>query len=100
SHDGLKRVLQMAVSIGGFRSLFGFNLDSYGSGALEFEFGKRSVFAIDILEEHEEDKAFWEAVKIAKEAGMPLLAYLELKGWDEVALAKLRAGPSNNNNNN
>lgn len=92
--DGLKRLLQMAVSIGGFRDLFvGFSLDSYKSGALEFEFGKRNVFTVDILEEHEEDKAFWEAVKIAKEAGMPLLAYLERKGWDKVALESLRNSP-------
>ena len=88
--DGLKRLLQMAVSIGGFRDLFGFNLDSYGGGALEFEFGKRTVFAIDLLEEHEEDKAFWEAVKLAGDAGMPLLAYLEHKGWDAEALESLR----------
>lgn len=92
--DGLKRIIQMAVSIGGMRNLFGgFNLDSYNSGALEFEFGGRSVFAIDIFEEYEEDKAFWEAVKIAGEAGMPLLAYLEHKGWDEKALKKLRNNP-------
>lgn len=92
--DGHKRILQMAISIGGMRNLFrGFNLDSYSSGALEFEFGPRNVFATDILEEHEEDKAFWEAVKIAKEAGMPLLAYLEHKGWSEEALKNLRNNP-------
>lgn len=92
--DGLKRLLQMAVSIGSLRDLFvGFNLDSYKSGALEFEFGERSVFAIDILEKHEEDKAFWEAAKMAKEAGMPLLAYLEHVGWSKEALEKLRNNP-------
>ncbi len=89
--DGLKRAIQMAVSIGGLRGLFsGFNLDSYRGGALEFEFGKRNVFTADILEEHEENRAFWEAVKLAGEAGMPLLAYLELAGWSKEDLERVR----------
>ena len=93
--DGLKRAIQMAISIGGLRNHFaGFNLDSYESGALAFEFGARNVFTADILEEYEENKAFWEAVKVAKEAGMPLLAYLEFVAkWSEEDLESLRNNP-------
>jgi hypothetical protein len=89
--DGLKRAIQMAVSIGGLRNQFaGFNLDSYESGGLDFNFGRRDVFVVDLLEKYEEDKAFWETVAIAKNAGVPLLAYLESVGWDEEKLKKLR----------
>ena len=92
--DGLKRALQMAVSIGGFRGIFeGFGLDSFNQGALDFEFSERGVFVTDPIDESEEDLAFWLAAKAAKEAGMPLLAYLETKGWDEEALEKLRNDP-------
>ncbi|MCK5307164.1 MAG: hypothetical protein KAJ73_01000 [Zetaproteobacteria bacterium] len=92
--DGLKRALQMAVSIGGFRSIFpGFSLDSFEAGALDFEFAERGVFVTDPIDESEEDEAFWAAAKIAKEAGMPLLAYLELKGWSEEDLEKLANDP-------
>lgn len=92
--DGLKRALQMAVSIGGFRNIFpGFSLDSFEAGALDFIFGPRGVFVTDPIDESEEDEAFWAAAKVAKEAGMPLLAYLEEKGWDEEKLERLRNDP-------
>ena len=92
--DGLKRALQMAVSIGGFRKIFkGFGLDSFDQGALDFEFAERGVFPTDPIDESEEDLAFWLAAKAAKEAGMPLPAYLELKGWEEADLQKLRDDP-------
>ena len=92
--DGLKRALQMAVSIGGFRAIFpGFSLDSFDQGALDFEFAERGVFVTDPIDESEEDLAFWMAAKAAKEAGMPLLAYLEEKGWEEEKLERLRNDP-------
>lgn len=92
--DGLKRILQMALSIGGLRNIFeGFSLDSYNSGDLDFEFGEREVFPIDELEKLEEDKAFWEAAKLAKEAGMPLLAYLSFAGWSDEEIEALRNDP-------
>ena len=92
--DGLKRAMQMALSIGGLRDIFpGFSLDSFDQGALDFEFSDRGVFVTDKLDEYEEEQFFWQAAKTAKEAGMPLLAYLEHVGWDEEELAKLRADP-------
>ena len=92
--DGLKRAVQMALSIGGLRGIFsGVNLDSFEAGALDFEFDERGVFVTDKLDEYEEEEFFWKAAKLAREAGMPLLAYLEYVGWDEAALAKLRNDP-------
>ena len=92
--DALKRAVQMALSIGGLRGIFsGVNLDSFEAGALDFEFDERGVFVTDKLDEYEEEEFFWKAAKLAKEAGMPLLAYLEHVGWDEEELAKLRNDP-------
>jgi len=92
--DGLKRAVQMALSIGGLRGIFsGVSLDSFDRGALDFEFSDRGVFVTDKLDEYEEEEFFWKAAKTAKEAGMPLLAFLEHVGWDEKELAKLRADP-------
>ena len=92
--DGLKRAMQMALSIGGLRKIFsGISPDSFDKGALDFEFSERGVFVTDKLDEYEEEDFFWQAAKTAKEAGMPLLAFLEHVGWDEEALEKLRNDP-------
>ena len=89
--DGLKRAMQMALSIGGLRDIFpGVSLDSFDRGALDFEFAERGVFVTDKLDEYEEEQFFWAGAKTAKEAGMPLMAFLERMGWDEEALAKVR----------
>jgi hypothetical protein len=92
--DGLKRAVQMALSIGGLRGLFGgINLDSYEQGGLDFEFADRGVFVTDEMDELDEQKLFWEAAKTAKEAGLPLLVYLERAGWEEDDLAMVRDSP-------
>jgi len=92
--NGLKMAVQMALSIGGLRGVFGgISLDSFDQGALDFEFAERGVFVTDKLDEYEEEEFFWKAAKTAREAGMPLLAFLEHVGWDEEKLAKLRADP-------
>lgn len=52
--DGLKRIQQMAIAIGGERGYFkGFGLNSYEQGALDHEIGDRPVFALDRLDELE-----------------------------------------------
>jgi len=52
--DGLKRIQQMAIAIGGERGYFkGFNLASYEAGDLDHEIGERPVFAPDRLDELE-----------------------------------------------
>ena len=92
--DGLKRVLQMAVTIGGLRNIFpGINLDSYERGALEFSFADRPVFSNDKFDDYDEELAFWEAAKMAREAGLPLEIFLARNGWSEEDLADLAANP-------
>lgn len=54
--DGIKRVMQMAVSIGGFRQYEGykgFNLESYAKGDLDFRIGDRPVFKLTTREKLE-----------------------------------------------
>jgi len=51
------------------------------------------VFVVDEMDELDEQKLFWEAAKTAKEAGLPLLVYLERAGWEEDDLAMVRDSP-------
>jgi hypothetical protein len=84
--DALMRAQQMAVAIGGFRKydgFKGFNLDSYERGDLDHQIGERPVFAVDSLDELEEDKLFWETAGMAVKAGAPLDSYLRDSGWDD-----------------
>lgn len=55
---GLIKVMQMALSIGGYRGLFkGITLDSYANGGLDFSIGKRPVFATDPMDDMDIKKA-------------------------------------------
>ena len=82
--DGLARAQMMAVAIGGMRGAFaGFGLDSYAAGALDHRIGPRPVFAVDTMDEIEEETAFWASVKAAVDAGADLRGYLLDKGWDQ-----------------
>jgi len=84
--DALVRAQQMAIAIAGMRGLpdfAGFNLDSYAAGALDHHIGERPVFQEDPMDGAEAERTFWEAAKMASEAGVPLPAYLELQGWDQ-----------------
>ena len=92
--EQLKRATQMALTIGGLQGLFGgISLDSYESGALDFEFGDRPVFAADQMEDYEEQKAFWLAASEAKKAGLPLTIFLKRMGWSEDELEELENSP-------
>lgn len=92
--DGLKRAVQMALTIGGLRKIFeGINLDSYERGALEFEFADRPVFSNDKFDDYDEELAFWEAAKMAREAGLPLEIFLARNGWSEEDLQELADNP-------
>jgi hypothetical protein len=82
--DGLKRAMQMAVSIGGFRNydgFSGFDLDSYSGGKLEFTIGARPVFQSDPMDRIEEETAFWTAAKTASQSGVPLEVFLQRANW-------------------
>jgi hypothetical protein len=90
--DGLKRALQMAISIGGFRNydgFSGFNLDSYREGNLEFSIGDRPVFASDPMDAIDESAALWTAAGNAGKAGMPLDLFLKTQGWSDENIAKV-----------
>lgn len=90
--DALVRAQQMALAIGGMRGLFpGLNLNSYAAGQLDHSIGSRPVFAEDPLDGVEIDRAFWEAAKLAGEAGIPLPLYLEEAGWAADKIAKVTA---------
>ena len=88
--DALVRAHQMAIAIGGWRGydqFRGFGLDSYKAGALEHSIGKRPVFAVDPMDDLEEDKLFWVTAEQAGKAGASLPAFLELQNWDEEQIA-------------
>ncbi len=96
--DGMVRLHQMAVAIGGHREygpeFASFSLESYAEGALDHSIGKRSVFAVDPMDDIELDQAFWNVVKSAVDSGMPLITYLrEESGWDEEKIGRLVADP-------
>ena len=84
--NALVRAQQMAVAIGGWRGLpefAGFGLDSFDQGALNHSIGPRTVFSVDPIDKVEESRVFWEAAKVAKDAGATLDAYLKDAGWDD-----------------
>lgn len=84
--NGLVRVQQMALTIGGLRGydgFEGFNLESYEKGELDHSIGARSVFSVDPIDKLGEDAAFWAAAKAAGEAGYPLELFLTDAGWSE-----------------
>lgn len=88
------RAHQMAVAIGGWRGYegySGFNLDSYGSGALNHQIGQRAVFARTRADELEEQTQFWTAARAATESGMPLPLWLKKQGWSEDDVAAVEA---------
>lgn len=94
--DALVRAQQMALAIGGFRGYQGyegFDLGSYAAGALEHHIGKRPVFAVDPLDDLEEEHSFWEVATLAKNAGLPLAIYLKRRGWSSQDLAEVEQSP-------
>jgi hypothetical protein len=93
-YDGIRRALQMALSIGGMRNydgFGGFGIDSFKAGQLEFTIGQPPVFESDPLDTSEIDMAFWTAAKAAEEAGIPIELYLEQKGWNQQDIARVTA---------
>jgi hypothetical protein len=94
--DALVRAQQMALAIGGYRSLPGFeglDLGSYGAGKLDHHIGQRPVFEVDPLDDLETEGVFWTNAKTAKEAGLPLTTFLMEQGWDEERMKRLMASP-------
>lgn len=83
--NAIVRAHQMALTIGGIRGyaeFTGITKDSFAAGALNHSIGPRPVFNNDPLDKLEEDKEFWTTAKLAKESGVPLVAFLKNQGWD------------------
>lgn len=84
--DALRRLNMMAMSIGarrGYEAFKGLSVNSYESGELNHFIAPRPVFATDELEDLEIEKSFWEAAKMAREAGFSLETWLARKGWTD-----------------
>lgn len=88
----LVRAQQMAVAIGGHRGydgFRGFSLDSYRAGKLDHHIGKRPVFAVDPLDDLEEQQTFWTVAGLADKSGYPLELYLADAGWDQAKIDRV-----------
>lgn len=91
---GLVRAQMMAVAIGGIRGyadvFAGFDLASYGDGALNHRIGPRPVLPRSQAERWAEEKAMWDVVGAAVAAGVPLeTALREVAGWTDDQLAEM-----------
>ena len=92
--DGIVHALQMAVSIGAFRSypaFTAFSLDSFDQGNLDFSIGERDVFAKDKADDLEYEEQFWTVAGLAKNAGLPIEMFLERNGWTQEDIQKFTA---------
>lgn len=93
---GLVRAQGMAVAIGGMRNykaFAGFGLESYERGELAHSIGPRPVFAVDTLDQLEEESLFWKTAIDATKAGIPLTTFLRRQGWSEDEIAEYEASP-------
>ena len=94
--DGLVRAQQMAVAIGGWRELQGFegfDLNSYAAGVLDHAIGDRPVFANDPQDKLELEAALWAAARAAEDAGVGLAAFLERQGWADEKIQRVIESP-------
>ena len=94
--DCLVRAVKMAISIGALNNYPGyerFSESSYQNGDLDFSIGERPVFKRDPLDDIEIDKGFWDEAVSAKSAGVPLVPFLERKGWSEDEIKKITESP-------
>ncbi|HRF49094.1 MAG TPA: phage portal protein [Anaerolineales bacterium] len=89
--DGLRRAMQMAMSIGGHRGIFkGFGLDSYRRGDLDFSIGERPVFGVSEQDKSETDLALANTAKAMMGIGYAPDAYLRDRGWSEERIQTLK----------
>ncbi|NTU63917.1 MAG: hypothetical protein HGB05_11090 [Chloroflexi bacterium] len=94
--DALVRAQMMAVSIGGMRNyeaFAGFGLESYERGELDHQIGERPVFAVDTLDQLEEEKLLWDTAVQATKAGLPLGSFLRRNGWSDEQIAEYEESP-------
>jgi hypothetical protein len=89
--DGLVRMHQMCISIGGQKGYPGyeaFSEASYANGELDHSIGERPVFAVDALDRLEEEQSRATLIKTLTDSGLPLAATLRRAGLaeDEIEL--------------
>lgn len=90
--DGLRRALQMAISIGGYRGLFpGIGLDSYKAGDIDFQVGERPVFGTSEQDKSETDSAAAKAAKDMMAVGLDPAKYFARRGWSQEEVDELQA---------
>jgi hypothetical protein len=88
--DALVRAQKMGVAIAGWRRLKGFEafgLESAAQGTLDHQIGARPVFATSVMDQLEEDQAFWLAAGEATKASYPLELFLRDHQWSEERIA-------------
>jgi hypothetical protein len=84
--DALVRAHKAAISIaaiGGYEGFEAFTEESYELGKLDHSIDKRPVFAVDPMDDLEEEAAFWNGAVAATNSGLPLEVYLSRNGWSE-----------------
>jgi len=82
--NGIVRIQQMALSIGGFRGYFpGIGLESYERGQLDHMVADRAVFQQDPMDQAEIDEKEWEVINSIVKAGASLEGALESRGWPQ-----------------
>lgn len=92
----LIRAQSMAMALGGqagYPGYEGFSLADYNTETVEHSIGTRPIFNVTTIDQIEEDKAFWEAAKSAKDAGIPLHLYLEFAGWSTDRIERIKSDP-------
>jgi hypothetical protein len=88
--EGLKRALQMCISIGGMRgydAFQGFSLDSFRNKELAFHIGQRPVFREDPLDDLEYQEKFWTIAAVAVPV-VGLEFFLQQNKWDPADIKK------------
>ncbi len=84
--DGLARALAMALSIGGQKRYPGFesfSALSYGRGELEFQIGRRPVFAADTDQEMRLAASRSTVLQSLRGAGVPIVSAMKISGYSE-----------------
>ena len=94
--DGIKRAMQMGMSMGGLRGYPEFTSvtpDSFRQGDLDFMIGDRPVFRKDSFDDIEEQVALWNGAAVAASAGVGIDIYLSQQGWTEENIQKILESP-------
>jgi hypothetical protein len=90
--SGLVRAGRMAMAmgrLGGYPDFAGLPRGvAWDGDELDWEIGKRPVFAVDPMDELEEELATWNAGVAATTAGLPLEMFLERLNWPQADIDK------------